>query len=359
MITNEKILSLTERHDYLEHALGDPSGMSNEEFVKISREYSDLVPVVEAAIELRDARNECFDLAEMMSEGDDPEMKAMALEEMLELKDGIPQMEKKLSVMLMPKDVADERPAILEIRAGTGGDEAALFAGDLYRMYQQYAHFKDWKFETMSSSAADVGGFKEVVVSIKGKGVFACFKFESGVHRVQRVPTTESGGRIHTSAATVAVMPEPEEVDIVIKTEDLRIDTMRASGSGGQHVNTTDSAVRITHIPTGIMVVSSEKSQHRNRDIAMQEIRARLYQHERDKVESEYAATRKDQVGTGDRSERIRTYNFPQGRVTDHRINLTLHKLDQILAGEGLGEVIDALITEDQARKLAAMEEGY
>ncbi len=358
MITNEKILSLTERHDYLQHALGDPTSMSNEAFVKISKEYSELTPVVEAAIELRDARNECFDLAEMMSAGDDPEMKAMALEEMLELKDKIPAMEKKLSIILMPKDVADERPAILEIRAGTGGDEAALFAGDLYRMYEQYAHYKGWKFEAMSHSSADVGGFKEVVVSIKGTGVFACFKFESGVHRVQRVPSTESSGRIHTSAATVAVMPEPEEVDIVIKAEDLRIDTMRASGSGGQHVNTTDSAVRIVHIPTGIMVVSSEKSQHRNREIAMQEIRARLYQHERDKVESEYSASRKDQVGSGDRSERIRTYNFPQGRVTDHRINLTLHKLDQVLAGEGLGEIIDALINEDQALKLASMEDG-
>ena len=358
MITNEKILSLTERHDYLQHALGDPTSMSNEAFVKISKEYSELTPVVEAAIELRDARNECFDLAVMMSAGDDPEMKAMALEEMLELKDKIPAMEKKLSIILMPKDVADERPAILEIRAGTGGDEAALFAGDLYRMYEQYAHYKGWKFEAMSHSSADVGGFKEVVVSIKGTGVFACFKFESGVHRVQRVPSTESSGRIHTSAATVAVMPEPEEVDIVIKAEDLRIDTMRASGSGGQHVNTTDSAVRIVHIPTGIMVVSSEKSQHRNREIAMQEIRARLYQHERDKVESEYSASRKDQVGSGDRSERIRTYNFPQGRVTDHRINLTLHKLDQVLAGEGLGEIIDALINEDQALKLASMEDG-
>lgn len=356
MITNEKILSLTDRHDYLQHALGDPASMANDEFVKISKEYSDLTPIVEAAIALRDARDECFDLAEMISDGDDPEMKAMALEEMLALKETIPEIEKNLSVMLMPKDAADERPAILEIRAGTGGDEAALFAGDLYRMYEQYAHSKGWKFDAMSSSSADVGGFKEVVVSIKGTGVFACFKFESGVHRVQRVPTTESGGRIHTSAATVAVMPEPEEVDIVIKPEDLRIDTMRASGSGGQHVNTTDSAVRIVHIPTGIMVVSSEKSQHRNRDIAMQEIRARLYQHERDKVESEYAATRKDQVGSGDRSERIRTYNFPQGRVTDHRINLTLHKLDQVLAGEGLGEIIDALMTEDQALKLAAME---
>ena len=359
MITNEKITSLTDRHDYLEHALGDPSAMSNDEFVKISKEYSDLTPVVEAAVALKGARDECFDLAEMMADGDDPEMKAMVQEEMLELKASIPDMENSLSIMLLPKDAADERPAILEIRAGTGGDEAALFAGDLYRMYEQYAHFKGWKFEAMSSSAADVGGFKEVVVSIKGTGVFANFKFESGVHRVQRVPTTESGGRIHTSAATVAVMPEPEEVDVVIKSEDLRIDTMRASGSGGQHVNTTDSAVRIVHIPTGIMVVSSEKSQHRNRDIAMQEIRARVYQAERDKVESEYAATRKDQVGTGDRSERIRTYNFPQGRVTDHRINLTLHKLDQILAGEGLDEVISALITEDQARKLAAMEQGF
>jgi len=359
MITDEKIQQLLDRQSYLEHALGDPTSMDNSEFVKISKEYAELEPVVAAAVELKDARQEIFDLAEMMGAEEDAEMKAMAMEEFLALKAEIPKHEKALSLMLIPKDAADDKPAILEIRAGTGGDEAALFAGDLYRMYERYAQLQGWKIEGISASTADVGGYKEIIASVKGVGVFAKMKFESGVHRVQRVPTTESGGRIHTSAATVAVMAEPDEVDIVIKNEDIRIDTMRASGSGGQHVNTTDSAVRITHIPTGIMVVSSEKSQHRNREIAMTELRARLYQHERDIVEGEYAESRKSQVGSGDRSERIRTYNFPQGRVTDHRINLTLHKLDQILVGEALGEVIDALIQEDQARKLSAMEEGF
>lgn len=359
MITDERIEQLLERYDYLAHSLGTPDQFSNEEFVQLSKEYADLGPVVDAANELKAGRVEIADLAEMMASGDDPEMKELAQEEFLELKEKLPKMERALSIQLLPKDVADERSAILEIRAGTGGDEAALFAGDLFRMYEKFAESQGWKVEMISGSPSDVGGFKEVVANISGKGVFAKMKFESGVHRVQRVPTTESGGRIHTSAATVAVLPEAAEVDLDIKTEDFRVDTMRASGSGGQHVNTTDSAVRITHIPTGIMVVQSEKSQHKNREKAWKIMHAKLFELERDKVAAERSEDRKAQVGSGDRSERIRTYNFPQGRVTDHRIGLTLHKLDQILAGEGLTEVIDTLIAEDQAVKLSAMEAGF
>lgn len=359
MISDDRLNQLLERYDYLGHALGTPDEFSNEEFVKLSREYADLGPVVEAVNALKAARDEFADLAEMVASGDDPEMKELAQEEMLELKEKLPEMDRALSIQLLPKDAADERSAILEIRAGTGGDEAALFAGDLYQMYERYAASQGWKMEMVSASAAEVGGFKEVMANVTGKGVFAKLKFESGVHRVQRVPVTESGGRIHTSAATVAVLPEAEEVDLNIKQEDFRIDTMRASGSGGQHVNTTDSAVRITHIPTGIMVVQSDKSQHKNREQAMKIMMARLYEVEREKLHAERSEDRKAQVGSGDRSERIRTYNFPQGRVTDHRIGLTLHKLDQILAGDGLSEVVDALISEDQAAKLAAMEEGF
>lgn len=359
MITDERIAQLLERYDYLGHALGTPDQFSNEEFVQLSKEYADLGPVVDAANALKAGRVEMADLAEMMASGDDPEMKELAQEEFLELKEKLPEMERSLSIQLLPKDAADERSAILEIRAGTGGDEAALFAGDLFRMYEKYAESQGWKVEMIEGSASDVGGFKEVVANVSGKGVFAKMKFESGVHRVQRVPTTESGGRIHTSAATVAVLPEAEDVDIDIRQEDIRIDTMRSSGAGGQHVNTTDSAVRITHLPTGIVVVQSEKSQHKNRDKAMKILRARLYDQEREKAAAERSEDRKAQVGSGDRSERIRTYNFPQGRVTDHRIGLTLHKLDQILAGEGLTEVIDTLVAEDQAVKLSAMEAGF
>jgi len=359
MISDERLELLTDRYDYLGHALGTPDEFSNEEFVKLSREYADLGPVVEAVNALKAARQEVEDLEEMIASGDDPEMKELAQEELKELKEKLPQMDRDLSIQLLPKDAADDKSAILEIRAGTGGDEAALFAGDLYEMYEKYAATQGWKMEMISGSPSDVGGFKEVMANVSGKGVFAKLKFESGVHRVQRVPATESGGRIHTSAATVAVMPEAEEVDIEIRPEDIRIDTMRSSGAGGQHVNTTDSAVRITHLPTGIVVTSSEKSQHRNREKAMQVLRARLYDREREMLAAERSETRKSQVGSGDRSERIRTYNFPQGRVTDHRIGLTLHKLDQILAGEGLEEVIDALISEDQAAKLSAMEEGF
>ena len=270
----------------------------------------------------------------------------------------MPALERELQLLLLPKDKDDEASIMLEIRAGAGGDEAALFAGDLFRMYERYASKKGWAVSVVEASEAEVGGFKEIVANVSGKGVFGQMKFESGVHRVQRVPVTESGGRIHTSAATVAVLPEPEDVDIEIKDEDIRIDTMRASGAGGQHVNKTESAVRMTHLPTGIMVVSSEKSQHQNRAIAMQVLKARLYEKERAEKDAARAAERKGQVGSGDRSERIRTYNFPQGRVSDHRINLTLYKLDEILAGEGLEEVVDALLAEDQAAKLAAMEEA-
>ena len=271
-----------------------------------------------------------------------------------ELDERIEHLSEKVRLLLLPKDAADEKSAILEIRAGTGGDEAALFAGDLFRMYQRYADLHGWRVEVLSESEGEAGGYKEIIANVTGKGVFARLKFESGVHRVQRVPATEASGRIHTSAATVAVLPEAEDVDIDIRPEDIRIDTMRASGAGGQHANTTDSAVRITHLPTGIVVTASSRSQHQNRAQAMQVLRARLYELEREKVAGERAAARKVQVGSGDRSERIRTYNFPQGRVTDHRINLTLYKLEQVLSGEALDEMIEALITEHQAELLAS-----
>jgi peptide chain release factor 1 len=287
-------------------------------------------------------------------------MAELAALELAEIEAGLPDMEAALEILLLPKDSADELNVIVEVRAGTGGDEAALFAGDLFRMYARYADLQGWKSEIISQSEGDIGGYKEVVTAIRGKGVFARLKFESGVHRVQRVPETESGGRIHTSAATVAVLPEPEEVDVKIEEKDLRIDVFRASGPGGQSVNTTDSAVRITHLPTGITVSQQdEKSQHKNRAKAMQVLRARLFEAERERADSERAADRKSQVGSGDRSERIRTYNFPQGRVTDHRITLTLHKLEKILAGDGLDEMVEALIREDQAQRLAAVDDTH
>jgi peptide chain release factor 1 len=286
-------------------------------------------------------------------------MAELATLELDEIEAGLPEMEAALEILLLPKDSADELNVIVEVRAGTGGDEAALFAGDLFRMYSRYADLQGWKSEIISQSEGDIGGYKEIVTAIRGKGVFARLKFESGVHRVQRVPETESGGRIHTSAATVAVLPEPEEVDVKIEEKDLRVDVFRASGPGGQSVNTTDSAVRITHLPTGITVSQQdEKSQHKNRAKAMQVLRARLFEAERARADSERAADRKSQVGSGDRSERIRTYNFPQGRVTDHRITLTLHKLEKILAGDGLDEMVEALIREDQAQRLAAVDES-
>ncbi|MEL7230218.1 MAG: peptide chain release factor 1, partial [Pseudomonadota bacterium] len=325
---------------------------------KLAKEHSDLTPVIEKIRQLRDAQNEFADLAELVADADtDAEMREMAEMEMPDLKETIEKAEADLQILLLPKDEADDKSVILEVRAGTGGSEAALFAGDLFRMYQRHAETHGWKVEVLSQSAGEVGGYKEIVAAIRGSGVFARMKFESGVHRVQRVPETESGGRVHTSAATVAVLPEAEDVDIEIRNEDIRIDTMRASGAGGQHVNTTDSAVRITHIPTGVVVISAEKSQHQNRAAAMKELRTRLYDMERQRADQERADSRKGQVGSGDRSERIRTYNFPQGRVSDHRINLTLYKLDRMIQGEGLDELFDALITDFQASQLAALGE--
>ena len=326
-----------------------------ETYVKLASEYSELQPVVGLIRELNKAHHEANDLEAMLKDHSiDPEMRGLAEEELPGMKDKIAKLEHDVQIELLPKDAADEKSAILEIRAGTGGSEAALFAGDLFRMYERYASLHGWTVEVVSASEGDVGGYKEIIASVTGKGVFSRLKFESGVHRVQRVPETEAGGRIHTSAATVAVLPEAEEIDVEIKPEDIRIDTMRASGAGGQHVNTTDSAVRITHLPTGIMVVQAEKSQHQNRARAMQILRARLYDMERQKADSERSASRKSQVGSGDRSERIRTYNFPQGRVTDHRINLTLYKLDRVMEGE-LDELIDALIADHQATLLAEL----
>lgn len=326
-----------------------------ETYVKLASEYSELQPVVGLIRELNKAHHEANDLEVMLKDHSiDPEMRGLAEEELPGMKDKIAKLEHDVQIELLPKDAADEKSAILEIRAGTGGSEAALFAGDLFRMYERYASLHGWKVEVVSASEGDVGGYKEIIASVTGRGVFSRLKFESGVHRVQRVPETEAGGRIHTSAATVAVLPEAEEIDVEIKPEDIRIDTMRASGAGGQHVNTTDSAVRITHLPTGIMVVQAEKSQHQNRARAMQILRARLYDLERQKADSERSASRKSQVGSGDRSERIRTYNFPQGRVTDHRINLTLYKLDRVMEGE-LDELIDALIADHQASLLAEL----
>ena len=350
MVPAERLQQITERFQYLEALMAEGGGGSD--FAAISREYAELKPVVEqiAAYEALIAG-----IAEAESMLEDGEMRDLAEEELRELRARLPEAERALQMALLPKDAADQRPAILEIRPGTGGEEAALFAADLLRMYQRHAERHGWRFEILAQNATELGGIREVVAHVKGQGVFARLKFESGVHRVQRVPSTESGGRIHTSAATVAVLPEAEDVDIHIDPADIRIDTMRASGAGGQHVNTTDSAVRITHIPTGIVVTSSEKSQHRNREIAMNVLKARLFDLERQRAAEARSADRRSQVGSGDRSERIRTYNFPQGRVTDHRINLTLYRLDSIMDGE-LDELIDALIADDQARRLAEME---
>ncbi|MEL6486752.1 MAG: peptide chain release factor 1 [Pseudomonadota bacterium] len=329
--------------------------LEGDEFVKASRDYAELEPVAKIAAQVKAAREEMAGLAEMLA---DPEMKDMAQEELAALKEALPDQERALAIALLPRDAADSKPAMLEIRAGTGGDEAALFAGDLYRMYERFAAEQGWKVEPVSMNASEVGGFKEIVANVTGAGVFARMKFESGVHRVQRVPVTESGGRIHTSAATVAVLPEPDEVDVQIDQDDLKIDTYRASGAGGQHVNTTDSAVRITHLPSGLVVMQQdERSQIKNRAKAMQVLRARLYEKMRDEAQGAEAEARKAMVGSGDRSERIRTYNFPQGRVTDHRIGLTLHKLEEVLAGPGLNELVDALIAEDEGKRLAALSE--
>jgi peptide chain release factor 1 len=355
VIPQQKIDQMIDRYEALQSEMS--SDLDPAEFVKLSKEYAEMTPVVEAFRAMNAMRDEIADLEALLEDPEtDAEMREMAESEMTDLKEALPAKEHEVQVLLLPKDKADDRSAILEVRAGTGGDEAALFAGDLFRMYQRYADLHKWKVEIMSVSDADMGGFKEVIASVTGPGVFRRLKYESGVHRVQRVPETESGGRIHTSAATVAVLPEAEEVDVEIEEKDLRVDVFRASGPGGQSVNTTDSAVRITHIPTGIVVSQQdEKSQHKNRAKGMKILRARLYEAERARVDSERAEDRKGQVGSGDRSERIRTYNYPQGRVTDHRINLTLYKLDRVIAGDGLDEVIDPLIVEDQASRLAAL----
>ncbi|RLL71732.1 peptide chain release factor 1 [Paenirhodobacter hankyongi] len=350
MVPLEKLAQITQRFDFVGAKLNVATAPA--EIAALSREYSELRPVVEEIAAYRQALEDVTEAEGWLT---DPEMKALAEEELPRLRARIPEMEQALRLALLPKDAADARPAILEIRPGTGGDEAALFAGDLLRMYQRYAETRGWRFELMELTPSELGGVKEATARIEGEGVFARMKYESGVHRVQRVPETEAGGRIHTSAATVAVLPEAEEVDIDIPAGDIRIDTMRSSGAGGQHVNTTDSAVRITHLPTGIVVTSSEKSQHQNRANAMAVLRARLYEMERERLASERSADRRAQVGSGDRSERIRTYNFPQGRMTDHRINLTLYSLTQILNGD-LDTVIDALIADDQAARLAEME---
>jgi len=356
MIVEEKLEQMLRRHAAIETEMA--SGPEPEQYVKLASEHAELQPVVDKIRQYQLAKTNQADAEEIIADGStDAEMKELAELEIETAKEEILECEEALKVLLLPKDAADDKSAILEIRAGTGGSEAALFAGDLFRMYERHAAEKRWKVEILSESEGDVGGYKEIVASITGRGVFARLKFESGVHRVQRVPETESGGRVHTSAATVAVLPEAEEIDVEIRNEDIRIDTMRASGAGGQHVNTTDSAVRITHLPSGIVVTSSEKSQHQNRAFAMKALRAKLFDLERQKADQERADARKGQVGSGDRSERIRTYNFPQGRMTDHRINLTLYKLDRLIAGEGLDEVIDALVTDHHAGLLAAMEE--
>jgi peptide chain release factor 1 len=349
----ERMDQMLKRFDLLEARMA--AGPSPDEYVKLASEYSELQEIAGGIRSLRGAQKEKADLEAMLADrSTDADMRELAEADLGSVRERIAELEQKVQILLLPKDSADDRNAILEIRAGTGGDEAALFAGDLFRMYERYAAAQGWKVEVVSASEGEVGGYKEIIASVSGKGVFARLKFESGVHRVQRVPETEGSGRIHTSAATVAVLPEAEEVDIDIRAEDIRIDTMRASGAGGQHVNTTDSAVRITHLPTGIMVVSSEKSQHQNRARAMQILRARLYDMERTRLADERSESRKSQVGSGDRSERIRTYNFPQGRLTDHRINLTLYKLDRIMEGD-LDEVVDALISDHQSKLLSEM----
>ncbi len=354
-ISADRIAQIEARRDELQ-ALMATGDLASDRFVAVSKEYAELEPVARAAGEVRRLRAEAQSLQYMTQDGD-AELRQMAADELHENQTRLEAADRALALALLPRDAADERAAMLEIRAGTGGDEAALFAGDLLRMYQRYADGQGWRVELISASAAEMGGYKEVVASIEGKGVFAKLKFESGVHRVQRVPVTESGGRIHTSAATVAVLPEAEEVDVQIdEAKDLRIDIYRSSGPGGQSVNTTDSAVRIVHIPTGLVVIQQdEKSQHKNKAKALKVLRTRLYEAERERLHAERAGARKSMVGSGDRSERIRTYNFPQGRVTDHRINLTLHRLPEILEGE-MDELLGALISEDEAERLASLD---
>jgi peptide chain release factor 1 len=354
-VSEERLVQVIERFEQTEARMSVATDA--DEIVQLSKDHAELKLVADKAQELLSAREGLAEAEAILDDKSaDADMQELAKEESLELKATIPDLEQELQLLLLPKDEDDEANAVLEVRAGTGGDEAALFAGDLFRMYSRYAQLQGWKLEIESQSEGDAGGYKEIIASVTGKSVFGKLKFESGIHRVQRVPKTESGGRIHTSAASVAIMPAPEEVNIDIKQEDIRIDTMRASGSGGQHVNTTDSAVRILHLPTNIMVTSSEKSQHANRARAMEMLKIRLYEKERAEKAAAMADQRKSQVGSGDRSEKIRTYNFPENRVSDHRIKLTLYKLEQILAGDSLEEVISALIAEDQAARLAEME---
>jgi peptide chain release factor 1 len=354
MVPEQKLSALVDRHALLERELASP--LPPETFVKLSREFAELSPVVDVVKSYRDVQHELDGLAALIDDpATDSEMRSIAQSEKPELEARRASIEQELRIVLLPKDAMDDRNVILEIRAGTGGDEAALFAGNLFRMYERYAASQGWKTEIATASDGSMGGYKEVVAEIKGRGAFAKLKFESGVHRVQRVPDTEASGRIHTSTATVAVLPEAQDVDVPINDTDLKIDTMRSSGAGGQHVNKTESAIRITHLPTGIVVMMQEdRSQHRNRAKAMAVLRTRLYDFERQKIDAARAAERRGQVGTGDRSERIRTYNYPQGRVSEHRINLTLYKLPQILEGDGLGEIVDALVADHQAELLAA-----
>jgi len=356
MSLDDKLERVVARHAEIGQQMASPE-LDMRSLAKLGKEFAELEPLVGAIVELRRTRVELAGLEAVAREsGADAEMKAMAEAEHAALKAKLPDMERRLQAMLLPKDAADEKNAILEVRAGTGGEEAALFAAELFRMYQRYAAVRGWRFEAMEIADTGLGGLKEGIASIAGAGAFARLKFESGVHRVQRVPATEGSGRIHTSAATVAVLPEAEEVDVKIEEKDLRIDVFRAQGAGGQHVNTTDSAVRITHLPTGLVVVQQdEKSQHKNKAKALKILRARIYEQERARQASARAAQRKSQVGSGDRSERIRTYNFPQNRVTDHRIGLSLHKLDQVMAGEALDELVDALAAEDRAARLAEL----
>ena len=355
MIPPARIAAIRERHEALQRMLSDP-GLPRADYVAAAKELAETAPVAAAIDAFSRLERELADLAELAEDPDgDPEMRDLAAAELKDRQGELARLEDRLRRLLVPRDEADEKNAILEVRPGTGGDEAALFAADLFRMYQKYAELKGWKFEVLHAATTDLGGFKEGVASIGGRGAFASLKYESGVHRVQRVPETEASGRIHTSAATVAVLPEAEAVDVRVDDKDLRIDVFRASGPGGQSVNTTDSAVRITHVPTGIVVSQQdEKSQHKNRAKAMRVLRARLYEREREERDSERAETRRGQIGSGDRSERVRTYNFPQARVTDHRVDLTLHKLDRVLAGEALDEIVERLIAEDHARRLAA-----